>query len=124
MIGNILLYAAVAFAPPLIIVLVIRGVRLARAIADRRRTPSLPYPPIERLSADLRRVHRYLTVLPSDAPAVRRRSAEQAYDTLLASACEALELEHRLQDAASHMDREIERLRVEEALRDAGLRIP
>lgn len=124
MLGNILLYAAVVFGPPLLIVLAIRGVRLGRDLADRRRPQQPPHPPIERLSADLRRVHRYLIDLPPDAPAVRRRSAEEAYDALLTSACESLEVRHELRDVSSRMDREIERLRVEEALRHAGLRIP
>lgn len=124
MVGNILLYAAVVFGPPLLVVLAIRGVRISRELADRRRPPEPPHPPIERLSADLRRVHRYLIDLPSDAPALRRRSAEEAYDSLLASACESLEVRHELHEVSSRMDREIERLRVEEALRHAGLRIP
>lgn len=124
MVGNILLYAAVVFGPPLLVVLAIRGVRISRELADRGRPLEPPHPPIERLSADLRRVHRYLIDLPSDAPALRRRSAEEAYDSLLASACESFEVRHELHEVSSRMDREIERLRVEEALRHAGLRIP
>lgn len=124
MVGNILLYAAVVVGPPLLIVLGIRGARFARECADRRRPPVPRYPPIERLSADLRRLHRYLIDLPEDAPALRRNAAEQAYDELLTAACRALDIRQDLAETRSRMDRDLERLRIEEALRSAGLRIP
>ncbi|MGH3467771.1 MAG: hypothetical protein ACRDQF_08600 [Thermocrispum sp.] len=124
MLGNVLLYLAVVLGPSLLLGLGIWATRLARAHLDRRRAPTPRNVPIERLSADLRRVHRYLIDLPEDAPALRRNAAEQAYDALLVSACQALDVDHELAGAAARIDRELERLRVEEALRAAGLRIP
>jgi hypothetical protein len=76
------------------------------------------------VSADLRRVHRILAGFGSGTPAVRRLGTRQAYDALLAQACRAVEVEHRLDSLPEGMDRELERLRVEESLRSAGLVIP
>ena len=123
MFGNILLYVAAVFGPPALVGLAITATRHVRAYREQRRTPAAAQPPIEQLSKDLRRVHRYLVDLPDDAPALRRTAAEQAYDSLLVSACQALEVDQRLSQAAARIDRDLERLRVEEALRTAGLRI-
>jgi hypothetical protein len=68
-------------------------------------------------------VHRTLVEFPPGTPAVRRRAARQAYDALLAQACAAVEVSHRLGTLAEGMDLEVERLRVEEALREAGVRV-
>jgi hypothetical protein len=81
-------------------------------------------PTIEQLSADLRRVHRLLAGFEPGTPAIRRRGAREAYDALLVQACAAVEVEHRLDGSPEGIDRELERLRVEESLRGAGLVIP
>lgn len=120
MVGNIVMYLMVVFGLPLATLAVLRGVRWWRAAVQRRRIPAPPTPPIERLAADLRRVRRDLTELAPDAPVVRRRATGQAYDSLLAQTCGALGIENRL-DSATGTDAEIERLRVEEALHDAGV---
>lgn len=54
---------------------------------------------------------------------MKRFAARQAYDALLVQACAAVEVGHRLDSVAEGVDREVERLRVEDALREAGLRV-
>jgi hypothetical protein len=48
----------------------------------------------------------------------------QAYDQLLIQACRAVDVSHRIDQLPPGTDLELERLRVEEQLRDAGLAIP
>jgi hypothetical protein len=114
-------------APTLLFWLILRVPRMVDAVGAylrrRRRGPEPVCPPIERLAGDLRRVHRTLVEYPPGTPAVRRRAARQAYDALLAQACTAVDVPHRLDALAEGVDREVERLRVEEALREAGIRV-
>ncbi|WP_439660172.1 hypothetical protein ACSHWB_00900 [Lentzea sp. HUAS TT2] len=77
--------------------------------------------PIERIAADLRRVRRVRARFEPGESAIKKIGARQAYDALLIQACSALDVEHRLLVLPEGMDREIERLRVEERLRDLGL---
>lgn len=77
--------------------------------------------PIERIAADLRRVRRTLAGFEPGTSAVKKIAARQAYDALLVQACEALEVAHRLRVLREGMDRDIERLRLEECLRERGL---
>jgi hypothetical protein len=77
--------------------------------------------PIERIAADLRRVRRTLASFEPGTSAVKKIAARQAYDALLVQACAALEVEHRLHVLPEGMDRGIERLRLEECLRELGL---
>ncbi|MFC4005288.1 hypothetical protein ACFS2C_26200 [Prauserella oleivorans] len=121
MVGNILIYLVAVALPSVVFSLVLAIPRLVDKYA-RRREPPPPVPPVERLAADLRRVHRSLVALAPDAPVVRRRATIEAYDTLLAQACQAVRVPHQL-DTVDGIEREIERLRVEEALRGAGLAI-
>lgn len=127
MVGNLVLLAIAVIAPSLLFWLLLRVPRTVDAagayLRKRRRGPAPDCLPIERLAADLRRVHRALAEFPPGTPAVRRRAARQAYDALLAQACAAVEVPHRLDTLAEGMDREVERLRVEEALREAGVRV-
>lgn len=127
MAGNLVLLAIAVIAPCALFWLLLRVPRTADAVGvylrKRRRGPEPDCPPIERLAADLRRVHRTLADFPPGTPAVRRRAARQAYDALLTQACAAVEIQHRLDALAEGLDREVERLRVEEALREAGVRV-
>ena len=125
-VGNVVLYVAVSVAPPALFWLAAKTPALAAALARRRRGPPLPDgPPIERLAADLRRVHRSLVGLAPGAPMLRRRATRQAYDALLAQACHALGEPHWLDTMPEEgVEREVERLRIEESLRRCGLRIP
>ncbi|MFE5504961.1 hypothetical protein ACFQ73_20535 [Amycolatopsis japonica] len=122
-IGPVALYAVVAVAPSVLFWCALKvpaGLRWWRG----RRRPELPAgPPIEKLAADLRRVHRLLAELPSGASAVRRYGTRQAYDALLVQACREVEVEHRLAELPEGFDRELERLRVEESLAERGLSV-
>ena len=81
-----------------------------------------PVPSIEQIAYDLRRLDR-LRHLPIVAQSERWLAAVMcAYDQRLALACLALGLTEHL-DAVRGVDREIERLRVEAALRDSGMRV-
>ncbi|PRX47680.1 hypothetical protein B0I33_105260 [Prauserella shujinwangii] len=123
MVGNVLIYLAVVIAPTATCWVILMLPRLVAA-ARRRRAPEPQGPPVERLAADLRRVRHSLATLPPNAPMVRRRATGEAYDALLAQACRAVGVAHRLDAVPEGIDRELERLRVEEALRGAGLAIP
>ena len=124
--GNVVIYVAVSVTPPVVLWLASKAPKLVRAWARRRPGPPMPEgPPIERLAADLRRVHRALEKLAPGAPMLRRRATRQAYDALLAQACRALGEPHWLDTLPEEgLEREVERLRVEERLRHCGLVIP
>ncbi|QWF83212.1 hypothetical protein [Amycolatopsis sp. CA-230715] len=124
--ANLLLYAVVAIAPTAAGWAILHVSGPAKRVLARFRPPApVPAgPPIQRLAADLRRVHRILAETPPGTPAARRAGTRQAYDTLLAEACTAVGVEERLATIPEGTGREIERLRVEEALRGQGLRIP
>ena len=125
--ANILLFAGAVTAPTLLFWLLLRAPKAVDGIGAyvrRRRAPQPASPPIERLTADLHRVHRTLANYPPGTPNVRRRATREAYDALLTQACTAVEVTHRLDNLPDGMERELERLRVEEALRKAGLTIP
>jgi hypothetical protein len=122
-VGNVVLFVVVAIAPTLLFWLLLRLPKAVDHYLRRRRGPTPACPPIEQLAADLRRVHRTLAEYPPGTPALRRHATRQAYDALLVQACDAVEVSHRLDTLAEGMDREVERLRVEEALRDAGVRV-
>lgn len=74
---------------------------------------------IERISADLCRLHRIMLTTPQHT-AVRHNALILAYDDVLRQACEALGVDQHLAEVAG-MHRELERLRVEGALENAGL---
>ncbi|MFL6124851.1 hypothetical protein [Actinophytocola sp.] len=126
MVGNLVLLAIAVVAPSALFWLLLRLPRTVDAVGAhlrKRRGPQPDRPPIERLAADLRRVHRALTEFPAGTPAVRRRATRQAYDALLIQACQAVDVPHRLDTISEGVDREVERLRVEEALQEAGVRV-
>lgn len=121
-VSTLVVYAALALAPTALCWAVIRIPRLVRRL--RRPEVVASGPTIEQVSADLRRVHRLLATFAPGTPAVRRHGARAAYDALLIQACAAVDVEHRLAELPEGIDREVERLRVEESLRGAGLVIP
>lgn len=85
-----------------------------------RRHAAVPAdPPIERLAADLRRLSRLRMGVATRSP-VWFTAVQRAFDDRLAAACRELGVSEHLADLAG-VDREIERLRVEGALLDAGL---
>ncbi|GAA3659536.1 hypothetical protein C8D88_105465 [Lentzea atacamensis] len=119
--GNVVLFAIAAVAPSALFWAV---VNLPRALRKLRR-PALVAgnPPIECIAADLRRVRRVLSCFPPGTSAIKRIGARQAYDELLIQACAALDVEHRLRSLPEGVDRDIERLRLEECLRNLGLSV-
>jgi hypothetical protein len=119
--GNVVLFAIAAIAPSALFWAVVNVPRALR----RLRRPALVagHPPIECIAADLRRVRRVLACFPPGTSAIKRISARQAYDELLMQACAALEVEHRLHVLPEGVDRDIERMRLEECLRNLGLSV-
>jgi hypothetical protein len=124
--ANVLLFAVAVIAPTLVFWGLVRVPRLVDGIGERirRRHPAPTGLPIEQLAADLRRVHRLLVHIPDGTPMVRRVATREAYDELLRQACTAVNVEHDLDELPEGVERDMERLRVEEALRSAGLTIP
>jgi hypothetical protein len=90
----------------------------------RQPAPVLTHdPPIERIAADLRRLSTAIGQLPDGAPAIRRRGLQTAYDTKLIAGCRALGVPHVLDELREGgVDRAAERMRIEAALEEAGLR--
>ncbi|HEY7592490.1 MAG TPA: hypothetical protein VH969_04990 [Actinophytocola sp.] len=125
-VANVALFAVAVAAPTLVFWGIVRIPRLVDVVGERirRRRVVAKGLPIEQLAADLRRVHRLLVQTPDGTPMVRRIATRDAYDELLRQACAAVEIKHELDTTPEGMERDIERLRVEEALRDAGLTIP
>ena len=97
---------------------VVRMLRRCRLLPAPRVVPG---PPVERIAADLRRISGLRRSLPRGASRTRQQAVFRAYDEVLGTACAALEVPHVLATLRPGMDRDLERLRVEEALRDAGL---
>ncbi|MFI5608262.1 hypothetical protein [Amycolatopsis sp. NPDC051903] len=123
--GPLVLFAVVSLAPSALFWCALKVPALVHWLADRRRVRLAPAdPPVERLSADLRRVHRLLAGYPPGTPAARRLGTRQAYDELLTTACREVGVAHRLDSLPEGIDRDLERLRVEESLRREGLAVP
>ncbi|CAM3833717.1 hypothetical protein KIPE111705_27265 [Kibdelosporangium persicum] len=116
---NMLLYLVIATVPTAACWAVLRLPRLIRRFRRSRATATNL--PIERIAADLRRVHRVLTAYGPGTPMVRRMGTLQAYDALLMQACRAVDVPHRLDAVGLGTPLEIERLRVEQSLMSAGL---
>ncbi len=123
---NVVLFAVAVLAPTLVFWFLTRVPRIVDGVGERmRRRRAAPTGlPIEQLAADLRRVHRLLVQCPDGTPMVRRVATREAYDELLRQACDAVDVPHELDAVPEGMERDMERLRVEEALRTAGLTIP
>ena len=88
--------------------------------ARRRGEDRPPRVPLEKLVADLRRLR---TDLVHDRPTtnVRLTALLLAYDDVLESTCERLELPTRLHELPIGLDRDLERLRTEAAVQEAGI---
>jgi hypothetical protein len=122
--ANVLTYAVVVIAPSAACWLFLHAPKVVARVARRIR-PAAPCPsgrPIQVVAADLRRVHRMLDELEPGTPMIRRLGARRAYDALLIQACAAMDVEQHLDELPEEgMDRDIERLRVEETLLSAGM---
>ncbi|GAA3531292.1 hypothetical protein GCM10022222_12930 [Amycolatopsis ultiminotia] len=115
--GSLVLFAVVSLAPSALFWAALRIPALCR----RRPRPVPAGPPVERVAADLRRVRRVLANYPPGTPAARRIGTRRAYDALLVTACREVGVAHRLAELPEGVDRDLERLRVEESLSRRGL---
>ena len=91
----------------------------------RAREGDVPPPaaprPVEAVAADVRRLGRQLDTVPAGAPQVRRRGLQAAYDDVLTEAAALLAVPHDLGTVPPGFARDVERLRLQTALSDAGL---
>jgi DNA-binding transcriptional MerR regulator len=77
--------------------------------------------PIERISADLRRIRVRALAQAEGMPVVQRRAIMAAYDDALMDACRALGVDTDLDTQNDDLERESERLRTEVQLERAGI---
>jgi len=117
-------YVLIAFSPLVLLWLVLRVLPLLDAIRDRRaarrRSTGPQGYPVERLAADLRRLRAELINDPHDNY-VRRTALFMAYDSVLRDMCARLEIPTELATAAPGPELELERLRAEAAIQEAGI---
>lgn len=85
--------------------------------------PQPDHPPIQRVAADLRRLHRQLESLPPGASYVRSIGVAHAYDQMLSVACAQLEVPTRILELPDGKPRMLERIRLEFLLGESGLHI-
>lgn len=103
--------------------------QLQQDLRARRRVRGLDVPPepvhrpVEAVAADLRRLARQLDVVPAGSPQVRRRGFQAAYDDVLCEAAGQFTIPTTLRRLPPGFPRDVERLRVETALADAGLAV-
>lgn len=99
-----------------------RLLALARALRLRPAPPpEAPGPPIERIAADLRRIRAQIDHAAPGMPVARRRGWVRAYDDVLVAACQALDLDERLDALPEGPTRDLERERVERLLAQSGI---
>jgi hypothetical protein len=89
-------------------------------LATRRRAGQPQGPPIERLASDLRRLRTELVTQPPTTN-VRRIALLSAYDSVLTATCARLDIDTELAVATNDRDRELERLRAEALIEQAGV---
>jgi hypothetical protein len=100
---------------------VLRALRWCRLVPKPKPLPPAPRVPLEKITADLCRLSTGLRDVPPEASRARKHGLLLAYDDVLGKAALALDVPHALAELPLGMDRDLERLRVESDLRDAGL---
>jgi len=95
--------------------------RLWHRVSPPDEAPAVP--PIEKIARDARRLRAELCTLGSGTPMARRIGISRAYDDVLADACRVLGVPDTLSGLTPGIDRESERLRVEQELEEVGLRL-
>ena len=78
-------------------------------------------PPLEKLAADLRRLRPEARSPRPGVTMARQKGIVAAYDGVLVATARALGVDTSLADLPEGIDREAERLRLEDALEAAGL---
>ena len=115
-----LLYIALHFGKVSRVVL--RTLRWCRLVPKAKPAPPPRRVPLEKITADLCRLSTALRDVPPEASRARKHGLLLAYDDVLGKAALALDVPQALADLPLGMDRDLERIRVETELRDAGLR--
>jgi hypothetical protein len=96
-------------------------IRARRRAREGDVSPPAAPRPVEAVAADVRRLGRQLDTVPAGAPQVRRLGLQAAYDDVLAEAAALLAVPHALGTVRPGFARDVERLRLQTALSDAGL---
>jgi hypothetical protein len=104
--------------------LVFGSAQLPEPLRRRRQQAAPVGRPIEQVAADLRRLGAQLARVPAGAPMARRRGLQAAYDDVLVEAARLLEVPHALDGVPPGRARDVERLRLQTALAEAGLAVP
>jgi hypothetical protein len=111
--------------PTVVGYLVIAGVRSWEDVLARFRPPMTTVPPIEELSANLRRLHSRLEATENwpgpEGKGLKLRAVRTAYVDALSRACEQLEVDPPPRGPRGDMIPQQEIYRVEAALRQRGL---
>ena len=94
-----------------------------RLNARAARGPQPTLPPIQEVAASARRLHRQMESLPRGTSYVRATGVAHAYDEVLVTACEQLEVMTTLTQLPDGKPRILERIRVEFLLGECGLQI-
>jgi hypothetical protein len=76
---------------------------------------------LQAVAADVRRLGRQCDAVPAGVPQARRLGLQAAYDDVLTEAAALLTVPHTLSTAPHGFARDVERLRLQTALSDAGL---
>ena len=101
---------------------IVRGLRrLASKVSPP--TPPPEGPAIERIGRDARRLRTELRTLAPGTPMARRIGLQLAYDDVLVDACAALGVANTLTALPLGLERDAERLYVENSLCAAGLHL-
>jgi hypothetical protein len=100
----------------------VRVLRRLRIVPPPKPPPPPPRVPLEKIAADLCRLSTALRDVPPEASRARKHGLLLAYDDVLGKAALALDVPQSLSVLRLGLDRDLERLRVEGALRDGGLR--
>jgi hypothetical protein len=100
----------------------LRVLRFLRLAPKPKPVPPPPRLPLEKIVADLCRLSTAMRYVPPEASKARKHGLLLAYDDVLGKAALALDVPNALPELPLGMDRDLERMRVEGALRGTGLR--
>ncbi len=101
---------------------VLRVLRRLRIVPPPKPPPPPARIPLEQIAADLCRLSTAIRDVPPEASRARKHGLRLAYDDVLTKAALALEVPESLTALPLGLDRDLERLRVEAAVRGGGLR--